>query len=91
LFNESIYNKNKWTVESPAHGYQITAPIYIYSLKEVIDEDEKAERAPSVETVERFISKIFMYMKLSNEVCLLGLIFIERLIVNFIIFNLYFL
>ena len=43
----------------------------------------KGQSAPTQKTVEQFINKIFLKMRLTNEVCLLAFIFIERLIVNF--------
>lgn len=51
-----------------------------------IDEDEEKindlEIPPTKKMVEQFISRFLYKMKLTNEVCLISLIFIERLVVR---------
>ena len=56
-------------------------PMYAYNLEDDLKKED-FDHSPSQKTVESFITKIFHKMKLTNEVCLLSLIFIERLIVR---------
>jgi hypothetical protein len=82
LFNEELYHPNKWTIDIPLNGYASTSTLFCYGLEHVnqLDEDD-LEKVPTVQKIENFIMKIVMKMKVTNEVCLLALIFIERLMV----------
>lgn len=82
LFNEDNFLRSKWRVEIPTNGFASTISTFFYDIEYISHfNDEDLEKAPSVLTVENFINMIFRKMKLSNEICLLSLIFIERLVV----------
>jgi len=49
-------------------------------IKENVKTFLTEENVPSVATIEKFLMKILLRMKLSNEVCLLALIFIEKVV-----------
>lgn len=40
LFNEIIYSRSKWTVDTVATGLASTGPLFLYSVKEVLEDDE---------------------------------------------------
>lgn len=83
LFNEELYNRSKWTIDIPVNGFASTLSVFSYNLDHVSQmEDEDLEKVPSIHKVETYVNRIMMKMKLTNEVCLLALIFIERLMVS---------
>jgi hypothetical protein len=55
-------------------------PFFVYKADS--SKGDEMESTPALKVVEHFISRMLQKMKLTNEVCLLALIFIERLIVS---------
>lgn len=87
LFNEDNFLRSKWRIDIPTTGYASTSNTFYYELEPISHfNDEDLDKAPSILTVENFINMIFRKMKLSNEICLLSLIFIERLMVKIKLF-----
>jgi hypothetical protein len=80
LFNEELYSLSKWTIDIPTSGFASTLSLFSYDLERVSQfNDESFEKTPSIHQIESFITKLFLKMKLTNEICLIALIFIERL------------
>lgn len=82
IFNEELYTRHKWTIEVPINGFASTAPLFVYDYQEVGHDSDELEHPPTKQQVESYMTRIFLRMKLTNEVCLLSLIFIERLMVS---------
>jgi hypothetical protein len=83
LFNEEFYSRSKWTVDIPTHGFAGTINMFMYNLEKVSSiNDDNLENTPSISEIEKFINRVFLKMKLANEICLISLIFIERLMVT---------
>lgn len=80
LFREVNFGMKRWKVDLPTSGFASFVPLFTYNLTMVDEEYSKLEKAPSSREVEKFISRIMQAMRLSNEVCLLGFIFLERLL-----------
>ena len=57
----------------------------MYDCEDVEEDGENYEETPSIFEIEDFITRVILKMKLSNEVCLISLIFLERLMVIFTI------
>jgi hypothetical protein len=76
-------------MDSSPGGYSVsmTMPVFKFHIENTQELKEDFEQPPSQKSVQQFIQKIFHKMKLSNEVCLLSFIFIERLIVSNIPFD----
>lgn len=77
LFNERNYGHRKWHVNVPTSGLASSMPFFAFGTRET---DVELDQAPSVHEVEKFIFKNMGAMRLSNEVCLMSLIFVERLL-----------
>ena len=60
----------------PTSGLANLFPFFAFSTR--VEED--ISKIPQPGEIEKFVVKIMHAMKLSNEVCLLALIFIERLL-----------
>lgn len=84
LFNEKLYAKRRGRFDSNVQGFSISKkkPLFVYHIEDTKERKEDLEQAPHQKIVEVFIMKIINRIKLSNEVCLLSLIFIERLAVS---------
>ena len=81
LFKELHYGSKKWDVQVPTTGYASIMPIFYSFNVDMYDQTfDDLEKAPSPLEVEKFITKIMFRMNLETEVCLMSLIFIERLL-----------
>ena len=80
LFKELNFGMKKWEVELPTTGYTNTIPMFSFSMREVKQPYEDLEKIPKPREIETFMLRIIHRMQLSNEVCLLSFIFIERLL-----------
>jgi len=80
LFKENNYDKTKWTVEIPISGYANILPFFSFLSTVQTQSEKELATPPKTIEIERFIFKIMNSMRLSNEVCLMSLIFIERLL-----------
>eukprot|EP00347_Sterkiella_histriomuscorum_P019477 403341485 len=82
LFNEKLYLKKRNRLGSSSNGFSIQKrmPMFVYHIEDTKEKRQDLEQTPNKKTIETFILKLINRMKLTNEVCLLALIFIERLI-----------
>lgn len=82
LFDEAYYSIRSYKVNT-FPGLPTTSPNILFTVDRKIEQGDDLYEVPSCRKIDKFIFKIFLNMKLANEICLLALIFIERLIVNF--------
>ena len=80
LFKENNYDKTKWQVEVPISGFANILPFFSFNTRVEEQTEKELATPPKPIEIERFIFKIMNSMRLSNEVCLMSLIFIERLL-----------
>lgn len=78
LFKENNYGTKRWETDAPLSGFANLMPFWISHVSYI--QDDHLSQVPKVKEIERFISNIMNAFKLSNEVCLMSLIFIERLL-----------
>lgn len=79
LFKEHNFGKKKWDVEVPSGGLVTFLPFFSFQTKEIKQPYDDIASIPKPREIETFITRIMHTMKLSNEVCLLSFIFMERL------------
>ena len=81
IFKEPYYKAEKWEVEIPTSGYASVMPIF-FSFQTTLHTQPhyQIENPPDPYDVEKFIQKIMNRMNASTEVCLMSLIFIEKLL-----------
>lgn len=77
MFKEHNYGQRRWYVEIPSTGMANLLPHFTFDKNFKGDD---LERLPASKDIETFISKIMQPMRLSNEVCLMSLIFIDKLL-----------
>ena len=70
----------QWEVEVPTSGFVKMMPFFSYSTHEIKHPYGELDKIPKPKEIDSFISKIMTRMQLSNEVCLLSFIFIEKLL-----------
>lgn len=80
LFKELNFGMKQWDVEVPASGFMSTMPLFSFSMHEIKQPYNDLEKIPKPREIETFMNRIINRMQLSNEVCLLSFIFIERLL-----------
>jgi len=76
LFKEQNYGQRKWQLETPTNGLTNLLPFFAFAAQH---EDDLA-KLPTHKDIILFVTKIMQSMRLSNEVALLAVIFVERLI-----------
>jgi hypothetical protein len=80
LFKELNFGMKQWDVEIPTTGFVNFVPFFSYATHEIKQPYQDLTHIPKPSEIEKFISRIMRLMQLSNEVCLLSFIFIERLL-----------
>ena len=80
LFKELNFGMKQWDVEIPTTGFVNFVPFFSYATHEIKQPYKDLTHIPKPSEIEKFISRIMRLMQLSNEVCLLSFIFIERLL-----------
>ena len=81
LFKEHNFGKRKWYVEIPSTGVANLMPQFTFNAQVAQSNmKDELENVPSQEVIRRFITKVMHAMQLSNEVCLMSFIFIEKLL-----------
>ena len=79
LFKELNFGAKQWEVEVPSAGLAHFMPFFSYQTREIKQPYHDVESVPRASEIEKFISRIMHRMQLSNEVCLLSFIFMEKL------------
>ena len=72
LFHEHNFVPHQWTIET-ANGYSSTMPLFHFYFEKIGYEEEH----PDGETVMRFIRNVMDKMQLTTECVVIGLIYIE--------------
>ena len=80
LFKEMNFAMKSWTVEIPTSGFSGLFPRFDYDMKMIQQPWERLDKAPKPNDIFKFISVIMNAFSVSSEVCLISLIFIERLL-----------
>lgn len=80
LFKELNFGMKQWDVDMPCTGYSSIMPSFYFQTTELTHSESDYDSVPRPREIEQFISKIMQAMRLSNEVCLMSFIFIERLL-----------
>jgi len=80
LFKELNFGMKQWDVEIPTSGFVNFMPFFSYATHEIRQPYQDLDSIPRPKEIEAFIARIMQRMQLSNEVCLLSFIFIERLL-----------
>jgi len=80
LFKELNFGMKQWDVEIPTSGFVNFMPFFSYTTREIKQPYQDLAHIAKPAEIEKFISRIMREMRLSNEVCLLSFIFIERLV-----------
>lgn len=77
VFKEQNYGKRKWEVETPTNGLASMMPFFAF---QTVKAEDELSKLPTHKEIQTFLVKIMQSMRLSNEVCILALIFVEKLI-----------
>jgi hypothetical protein len=80
LFKEKHFGAEKWTVDVPVTGFASVFPFFSFERFAVEAEEQLLAKIPKVIEIQEFIKNMMVGLRLSNEVCLMSLIFIERLL-----------
>lgn len=80
LFKEKHFGAEKWTVDVPVTGFASLMPFFSFQRHAIEAEEQLLAKIPRVAEIQDFIRGMMVGLRLSNEVCLLSLIFIERLL-----------
>lgn len=80
LFKEHNFGMKQWDVEIPTTGFVSFMPFFSFQTNEIKTQYQDLAAIPKPREIETFISRMMQRMQLSNEVCLLSFIFIERLL-----------
>lgn len=80
LFKECSKGPKTWTVDIPTAGLANLMPLFNFSSKTVKQPWENLDKPVKSAEILKFISVILNTFQFSGEVCLLSLIFIERLL-----------
>ena len=80
LFKEMNFGVKQWDVEIPTTGFVNFVPFFSYSTHDIKQPYQDLDTVPKPREIEQFMSRIMQRMQLSNEVCLLSFIFIERIL-----------
>lgn len=83
-FKEDHYGPKKWDLQVPMSGFASIMPMFYSYNVDMHDQtfEDDLELAPSNFEIEKFIKRFMLCMNLETEVCLMSLIFIERLLKN---------
>lgn len=77
LFHEYNFMRHQWTIET-MHGYSSTMPFFHFYFEKVPYE----EVHPAVEDVMRFIRNVMDQMQLTTECIVIGLIYLEKVMLT---------
>ena len=77
LFHEYNFMRHQWTVDT-ANGYSSTMPLFHFYFEKV----PYTEKHPAVEDVMRFIRDVMDKMQLTTECIVIGLIYLEKVMLT---------